>query len=195
MSPLNQRRWSNFKENRRAKYSLLFFGLLFFLSLFAELLANDKPILIYFNGTVYWPIVSKYSEKQFGGEFETEAEYRDEFVRELIERKGKIYWPFIKYSFDTINYELPSAAPSYPTVENWLGTDDQGRDVVARLIYGFRISVLFGLILTTLSSIVGVAAGAVQGYFGGRVDILGQRFIEIWSGLPTRNLVQLNLLE
>jgi microcin C transport system permease protein len=123
------------------------------------------------------------------GEFETEAEYRDEFVRELIERKGKIYWPFIKYSFDTINYELPSAAPSYPTVENWLGTDDQGRDVVARLIYGFRISVLFGLILTTLSSIVGVAAGAVQGYFGGRVDILGQRFIEIWSGLPTLYLL------
>jgi len=105
-------------------------------------------------------------------------------VRDLIEDKGKIYWPLIPYSYDTINYDLPSAAPSYPTGENWFGTDDQGRDVVARLIYGFRISVLFGLVLTFLSSIVGVAAGAVQGYFGGRVDILGQRFIEIWSGLP-----------
>jgi len=123
-------------------------------------------------------------ESDYGGEFTTEAEYRDDYVRELIENKGSIYWPLIRYSYDTINYNLPSPAPSFPTKENWLGTDDQGRDVVARLIYGFRISVLFGLILTVISSIVGVAAGAVQGYFGGRIDILGQRFIEIWSGLP-----------
>ena len=123
-------------------------------------------------------------ESEYGGEFATEAEYRDDYVRELIENKGSIYWPLIRYSYDTINYNLPSPAPSFPTKGNWIGTDDQGRDVVARLIYGFRISVIFGLVLTILSSIVGVAAGAVQGYFGGRIDILGQRFIEIWSGLP-----------
>ena len=185
MSPILKRRLQHFRANRRGFWSLWIFLIIFFVSLFAEGIANDKPLLVIFEDRLFFPVLETIPETEFGGEFETEAEYRDEFVRELIERKGKIYWPFIKYSFDTINYELPSAAPSYPTVENWLGTDDQGRDVVARLIYGFRISVLFGLILTILSSIVGVAAGAVQGYFGGRVDILGQRFIEIWSGLPT----------
>ena len=184
MSPIVRRRLQHFRANRRGFWSLWIFLIIFFVSLFAEGIANDKPLLVVFEDRLFFPVLETITEREFGGEFETEAEYRDEFVRELIERKGKIYWPFIKYSFDTINYELPSAAPSYPTGENWLGTDDQGRDVVARLIYGFRISVLFGLILTIMSSIVGVAAGAVQGYFGGWVDILGQRFIEIWSGLP-----------
>ena len=184
MTPITRRRLEHFCTNRRGFWSLWIFLILFFISLFAEGIANEKPLLVIFEGRFIFPIIETIPETYFGGEFATEAEYRDEFVRDLIEKKGKIYWSLIPYSYDTINYNLPSAAPSAPTKENWLGTDDQGRDVVARLIYGFRISVLFGLVLTILSSIIGVAAGAVQGYFGGRVDILGQRFIEIWSGLP-----------
>ena len=184
MTPITRRRLQHFSANRRGFWSLWIFLILFFISLFAEGVANDKPLMLFFEERVIFPVFETISETEYGGEFATEAEYRDDFVRDLIEQKGKIYWPLIPYSYDTINYNLPSAAPSGPTTENWLGTDDQGRDVVARLIYGFRISVLFGLVLTILSSIVGVAAGAVQGYFGGRVDILGQRFIEIWSGLP-----------
>jgi microcin C transport system permease protein len=184
MTPITRRRLQHFSANRRGFWSLWIFLILFFISLFAEGVANDKPLLVFFEESVIFPVFETIPETEYGGEFATEAEYRDDFVRDLIEQKGKIYWPLIPYSYDTINYNLPSAAPSGPTTENWLGTDDQGRDVVARLIYGFRISVLFGLVLTILSSIVGVAAGAVQGYFGGRVDILGQRFIEIWSGLP-----------
>ena len=205
MSPLNQRRWSNFKENRRAKYSLLLFGLLFFLSLFAELLANDKPILVYFNGTFYWPIVDQYSEKQFGGEFETEAEYREIEVNCLIISGGNkecldtpeetfyeankanfgnlIIWPLIRSSFDTVNYDV-ELAPSPPDKNHILGTDDQTRDVAARIIYGFRLSVLFSFIVTFFSTIIGIAAGAVQGFFGGWTDLIFQRFIEIWTSLP-----------
>ena len=184
MTPITRRRLHHFSANRRGFWSLWIFLILFFISLFAEGVANDKPLLVIFGERFIFPVFETIPETEFGGEFATETEYRDEFVRDLIEKKGKIYWSLIPYSYDTINYNLPSAAPSGPTAENWLGTDDQGRDVVARLIYGFRISVLFGLVLTILSSILGVAAGAVQGYFGGRVDILGQRFIEIWSGLP-----------
>jgi microcin C transport system permease protein len=184
MTPITRRRLQYFSANRRGFWSLWIFLILFFISLFAEGVANDKPLLVIFGERFIFPVFETIPETEFGGEFATETEYRDEFVRDLIEKKGKIYWSLIPYSYDTINYNLPSAAPSGPTAENWLGTDDQGRDVVARLIYGFRISVLFGLVLTILSSILGVAAGAVQGYFGGRVDILGQRFIEIWSGLP-----------
>ena len=184
MTPITRRRLQHFCTNRRGFWSLWIFLILFFISLFSEGIANEKPLLVIFEERFIFPIFETIPETYFGGEFATEAEYRDEFVRDLIEKKGKIYWSLIPYSYDTINYNLPSPAPSAPTAENWLGTDDQGRDVVARLIYGFRISVLFGLVLTILSSIIGVAAGAVQGYFGGRVDILGQRFIEIWSGLP-----------
>ena len=184
MTPITRRRLQHFSSNRRGFWSLWLFLILFFISLFAEGVANDKPLLVIFGERFIFPVFETIPETEFGGEFATETEYRDEFVRDLIEKKGKIYWSLIPYSYDTINYNLPSAAPSGPTAENWLGTDDQGRDVVARLIYGFRISVLFGLVLTILSSILGVVAGAVQGYFGGRVDILGQRFIEIWSGLP-----------
>ena len=184
MTPITRRRLQHFSSNRRGYWSLWIFLILFFISLFAEGVANDKPLLVIFGERFIFPVFETIPETEFGGEFATETEYRDEFVRDLIEKKGKIYWSLIPYSYDTINYNLPSAAPSAPNSENWLGTDDQGRDVVARLIYGFRISVLFGLVLTILSSILGVAAGAVQGYFGGRVDILGQRFIEIWSGLP-----------
>ena len=184
MSRITRRRIIQFRANRRGFWSLWIFLGIFLISLFAEGVANDKPLLVIFGDRLYFPVIETVLESEYGGEFATEAEYRDDYVRELIENKGSIYWPLIRYSYDTINYNLPSPAPSFPTKENWIGTDDQGRDVVARLIYGFRISVIFGLVLTILSSIVGVAAGAVQGYFGGRIDILGQRFIEIWSGLP-----------
>ena len=184
MRPIARRRIIQFRANRRGFWSLWIFLGIFLISLFAEGVANDKRLLVIFEDRLYFPVIETVLESEYGGEFATEAEYRDDYVRELIENKGRIYWPLIRYSYDTINYNLPSPAPSFPTKENWIGTDDQGRDVVARLIYGFRISVIFGLVLTILSSIVGVAAGAVQGYFGGRIDILGQRFIEIWSGLP-----------
>lgn len=185
MTPINQRRLENFKANRRGYISFWLFMILFVVTLFAEIISNDKPLLVQYDGGYYVPVFISYPETTFGGDFETEAEYSDPEVIELIEEKGWVVWPLIPYSFGTIVYDLPSPAPSPPSAQNWLGTDDQGRDVVARLIYGFRISVLFGLILTFFSSIIGVAAGAVQGYFGGLTDLLFQRFIEIWSGLPT----------
>jgi microcin C transport system permease protein len=184
LTPLNRRRLARFRANRRGYVSLWLFAALFAISLVAELLANDTPLLIRYRGAFYLPLVSAYPETTFGGEFETEAEYKDPYVSELIESQGWILWPPIRYSYDTINYDLPVPAPAPPSSENWLGTDDQGRDVAARLIYGFRISVAFGLILTIASSVIGVAAGAVQGYFAGWIDLLFQRLIEIWNGLP-----------
>lgn len=157
---------------------------LFLVTLFAELVANDKPLYIYFNGGHYIPVFNEYTEVEFGGDFETEADYRDSYVQDLINEKGFMVWPPIRYSYDTINYNLTVPAPSPPSMDNWLGTDDQGRDVMARLIYGFRLSVLFGLFLTFFSSVIGIIAGGVQGYYGGWLDLLFQRFIEIWSGLP-----------
>ena len=190
LSAINRRRLENFKANRRGYWSFWIFLVLFLVTLFAELIANDKPLLLSFKGDLYFPVFVTYPETTFGGEFQTEADYRDPFVRELIEKAGGwMVWPPIRYSYDTINLDLPVPAPAPPSAENWLGTDDQGRDVVARIIYGFRISVLFGLILTILSSIIGVAAGAVQGYFGGWVDLLFQRFIEIWTSIPSLYLL------
>jgi microcin C transport system permease protein len=151
--------------------------------------ANDNPLLIRFDGHFYAPVFASYPETVFGGEFETETRYRDPYVKKLIEAKGWMLWPPIPYSYNTINYNLSSPAPSPPDGVNWLGTDDQGRDVLARVIYGFRISVLFGLTLTLLSSVIGIAAGAVQGYFGGLTDLLMQRFIEIWGGMPVLYLL------
>src|SRR6056297_3686108 len=185
MNRLMKERLQRFYRNKRGYYSFILFTTLFVLSLFAEVLANDQPLLISFEGKLYFPIFREYAETDFGGEFAMAADYRDPFVTELIEEKGWILWPPIRFSYDTINYELPSPAPSPPTAENPLGTDDKGRDVLARIIYGFRISVLFGLTLTLVSSIIGVFAGALMGYYGGRIDILGQRFIEVWSGMPT----------
>lgn len=183
MSPINQRRWRNFKANKRGFWSLWLFAALFFLSLFAEFIANDKPLFLTYQGEVYFPVLVSYPETTFGGDFETEADYRDPYVKDLIrEAGGVMVWPLIEYSYQTIN--LNRRAPAPPSADNWLGTDDQGRDVTARLIYGFRISVLFGLILTLFSSVIGVAAGAVQGYFGGWTDLLFQRFIEIWTSVP-----------
>jgi microcin C transport system permease protein len=189
MTPINQRRLATFKANRRGYFSLWLFLALFVLSLCAELVANDRPLLIHYNGQWYAPVVHSYSETTFGGEFQTEANYHDPFVSELIESKGWMIWPPIRYGFDTFIQDLRSPAPSPPSADNWLGTDDAGRDVVARLIYGFRISVLFGLTLTIASSVIGIVAGAVQGYFGGWLDLLLQRFIEVWSSLPTLYLL------
>ena len=189
LSPLNERRLRNFKANRRGFWSLWLFGLLFLLSLFAELIANDRPLVVHYDDGWYFPVLTAYPETVFGGEFETEADYRDPFVVELIQDKGWILWPPVPYRYDTFIRDLPSPAPSPPDAANWLGTDDAGRDVVARLVYGFRISVLFGLTLTLLSSAIGIAAGAVQGYFGGWLDLLFQRFIEVWSGLPVLYLL------
>ncbi|MDG1691184.1 MAG: ABC transporter permease [Alphaproteobacteria bacterium] len=190
ISPLNQRRWRNFKANRRGFISLWLFAALFSVTLFAEFLANDKPLLIRHEGAFYMPVFAAYAETEFGGDFATEADYRDPFVIELIEENGgTIVWPPLRYSYNTINLDLERPAPAPPSAQNWLGTDDQGRDVLARLIYGFRISVLFGLILTLASSLIGIAAGAVQGYFGGWVDLAMQRFIEIWTSVPSLYLL------
>src|SRR5262249_16105067 len=196
LSPLNRRRWENFKSNRRGYVSLWLFLFLFAVSLCAELIANNKPYILKFEGQFFFPMLRTYSETTFGGEFETAADYRDPYLQKLIaDSGGWMIWPPIRYSYNTHNLDLPTPAPSNPTwllteeecaavvqrkglsgcrdIEyNWLGTDDQGFDVVARLIYGFRISVLFGLILTSISSVIGVAAGAVQGYFGGWVDLI-----------------------
>lgn len=185
MTPLQQRRLENFRANRRGYFSLWIFAVLFVGSLFAEFVANDKPLLLRFDNQWYFPALVAYPETDFGGVFETETDYRDPYFTELLRTNGWAIWPPIRFAYDTINYNLEVPAPSPPTSENWLGTDDQGRDVSARLIYGFRISVLFGLALTLGSSIVGIAAGAVQGYFGGWLDLIFQRFIEVWQGLPT----------
>lgn len=184
LNPINQRRLQLFKAHKRGYYSLWIFLALFVLTMGAEFISNDKPIVVYYDNSFYMPVFKVYSETTFGGEFETEADYRDEFVADLINAQGWMIWPAIRYSYDTINYALEQPAPSPPSTENWLGTDDQARDVMARVIYGFRISVLFGLVLTLVSSVIGVAVGAVQGFYGGKIDLLGQRFIEIWSSMP-----------
>ncbi|MEC7226161.1 MAG: ABC transporter permease [Candidatus Latescibacterota bacterium] len=184
LSRLNQRRLANFRRNRRGYWSTWIFSVLFLCSLPAEFIANDRPLLVHYDGQLYSPVLFTYPETTFGGDFETEAEYRDPFVQKLIEDKGWIVWPPIPYRYDTVNYDLKQPAPSPPDASNWLGTDDQARDVTARLLYGYRISLLFGLLLTAFSTAIGMAAGAVQGYFGGWTDLLFQRFIEIWQGLP-----------
>jgi microcin C transport system permease protein len=184
ITPITRRRIDNFKRNRRGYWSFWIFLALFLVSMFAELVANDKPLLVYFDGDLYTPAFAVYPETTFGGEFQTEADYRDEFVENLINEKGWMLWPPVRFSYDTVNYDLKQPAPAPPSADNWLGTDDQGRDVVARLIYGFRISVLFGLVLTIMSAAVGISAGAFQGFYGGMIDLVGQRFIEIWAGMP-----------
>jgi microcin C transport system permease protein len=184
-NPLNAARWLRFKSNKRGYWSLWLFGTLFFLSLFAELIANDKPLLISYDSHWYYPMAVPYTETQFGGEFETEADYTDPYVVGLIKEKGFIIWPLIRFSYDTINFNIQGTVPSAPDTVNWLGTDDKGRDVLARIIYGFRISVLFGFVLTIVSTLIGVIVGATQGYYGGWFDLMGQRFIEVWSGMPT----------
>ncbi|WP_104403473.1 ABC transporter permease [Vibrio penaeicida] len=185
MSPLFEIRWQRFKANKRGFVSLWLFSLLFFVSLFAELIANDKPLFISFDNQWYYPVAIQYAETDFGGEFEAEADYTDPYVTDLIEEKGYIIWPLIRFHYDTINFDLAHPAPSPPDDVNWLGTDDKGRDVLSRIIYGFRISILFGFALTIVSSVIGVVIGASQGYYGGKLDLFGQRFIEVWSNMPT----------
>ncbi|TAJ39756.1 MAG: ABC transporter permease [Reyranella sp.] len=189
MSPLGRRRLAAFRASRRGMVSLAVFGLLFFVSLFAELLANNRPILIRYDGAFYSPILRDYPETTFGGEFPTNAVYSDKELLKLIEEKGWILWPPIPYRYDTVLKGEERKALLPPSWAHLLGTDDQARDVLARLIYGFRISVLFGLALTILSTIIGIAAGAFQGYFGGLVDLVFQRFLEIWSSMPTLYLL------
>ncbi|BBU57855.1 hypothetical protein KU6B_41200 [Mameliella alba] len=208
LSPLNQRRWNNFKRNRRALWSLCIFVILFGLSLFAEFIANDKPIMVRYRGETFTPIFNFYPETQFGGDFRTEAAYRDPEVRCLIItggldacfddpdglienaeagvltddnfHKGMILWPLIPYSYDT-PVDRRGAAPLPPNEQNWLGTDKGKRDLLARVIYGFRLSILFTLIVTACASVIGIVAGALQGYFGGWLDLIFQRVIEIWG--------------
>ena len=213
LSPLNRRRWRNFKTNRRAYWSLIIFSLLYAVSLCAELIANDRPLLVSYRGEVYAPVLRFYPETAFGGDFRTEAKYVDPEVQCLIVaagseacwddpegvltearskgtaageaiEKGWILWPPIPFSYNTI-VDKGGAAPGKPDAMNWLGTDDTSRDVLARIIYGFRLSVSFALIVTALTSLIGIAAGAVQGYFGGLVDLVFQRIIELWGATPT----------
>ena len=188
-SPLTLRRIENFKNNKRGLYSTYIFLSMFFVSIFANFIANDKPLFVFFDKKILFPVIESIPETFFGGEFETEADYKDPFVIELINKNGFLIMPLIEYSYETINYDLDVPSPSPPSLENILGTDDQGRDVLSRLIYGFRISVFFGLILTILSTIIGVAIGGIQGYFGGKIDLFGQRIIEVWSGLPVLYLL------
>ncbi len=189
LTPLTRRRLSQFRANKRGFWSFWIFLTLLLVASGAELIANDKPIVLKYEGSLYYPVFFNYPETTFGGDFETEAEYRDEFVQELIigedGKKGWMLWPPIPFYYDTINYDLTKPAPTPPDKVNWLGTDDQGRDVAARVIYGFRISVLFGTILTLVSSVIGVTAGAIQGYYGGWTDIIMQRTMEIWASLPS----------
>lgn len=217
LSPLNQRRWRNFRANRRAFWSLVIFSVLFGLSLFAELIANDKPLLVKFRGEYYTPVFRFYSERDFGGDFRTEAKYRDPEVQCLIRTGGAglclddpaaalaeaaaegtvegvpvepgwMVWPLIPYSYRTVD-NLGRAAPSPPDAAHWLGTDDTARDVLARVIYGFRLSVTFALIVTAIASVIGIAAGAVQGYFGGPIDLFFQRVIELWGATPSLYII------
>ena len=208
LNALQRRRWQNFRANRRGYRSFQLLTLLFLLSLLAEFLCNDRPLLLHWRGDLYLPVLRDYPETTFGGEFETHAEYRDPAVRCLLRSGGEpgclegdpaaipgdgeswIVWPLIPFSHNTINYEL-SRAPSPPTTLNLLGTDEQARDVAARVVYGFRISLLFGLVVTGLSSVIGVLAGAVQGFHGGRVDLFLQRFEEIWSSMPQLYLIMI----
>jgi microcin C transport system permease protein len=209
LSPINQRRLANFKANKRGYWSFWIFLFIFVLTLFSEFIANDKPLLVVYKGELLFPILHNYPEEKFGG-FLAQTDYRDKVIAKEIDDHGFMLWPPIRYSYRTINRQLPVPAPSPPTWTlskaqcraavlrmykkpngtcwdlewNWLGTDDQGRDVLARLLYGFRLSVLFGLTLAGISSVIGVTAGAVQGYFGGWTDLIFQRFIEIWSSLP-----------
>ncbi|MGE0252199.1 MAG: ABC transporter permease [Dongiaceae bacterium] len=191
LSPLTQRRLKNFRANRRGVWALWIFLVLFALSLFAEFIANDRPIILSYQGQLYFPVFHDYAETEFGGDFSTRADFRDPYLQNKIKESGWMVWPLIPYSYGTVNLNLNRPAPAPPSRDNWLGTDDQARDVLARLIYGFRISVLFGLVLTFFSAIIGVAAGAVQGYWGGKIDLFFQRFIEIWSGLPTLYLLMI----
>lgn len=189
LTPVAKRRFAAFRNNRRGWWSLWIFLTLFVLSLFAEFIANDKPLLVQYDGRYFFPILQTVPETEYGGFFETEAEYKDPEVQSLILEKGWMVWPLVEYSYNSLALDLESPAPTAPDGKHWLGTDDQARDVVARMIYGFRISVLFGLALVGLAGVIGVTIGLGQGYFGGMPDLIGQRVIEVWVSLPTLYLL------
>lgn len=184
VSPMTRRRLAAFRANRRARWSLWLFGALFLASLFAELVANDKPIVLIYEGDWYFPLVVDYPETAFGGFLPTQTDYLDPFITEQLDAEGWALWPLIRFSYQTLDTQMNRPSPAPPDARHWLGTDDQGRDVLARVIYGFRLSVVFALVLTAGSLVIGVLIGGVQGYVGGKIDLIGQRFTEIWSGLP-----------
>ncbi len=185
MSPVTRRRWANFRRNRRGFYSLILFAALFTTSLFAEFIANDKPLVVAYEGRLHFPIFKRYAEVEFGGVFEVEADYREAEVKHLIESSGGwMVWPPIPFRHDTIDYDIPGPTPYPPSREHLFGTDNYGKDVLAALLYGTRLSFLFAIVLTLASSVIGVLVGGLQGYFGGKTDLFGQRLVEIWAGLP-----------
>ena len=189
LSPVNQARWARFRHNRRGYWSLWLFLILFTCSLFSELLANDKPLLVQYRGSLYVPFLKDYTEQQFGGTFSTSADYQDPWLQKQLADNGWVIRAPVHFGATSINFATDRPFPSPPSSTNWLGTDANGGDVLARILYGTRISVLFGLMLTLCSSVMGVLAGALQGYYGGKVDLWGQRFIEVWSGMPTLFLI------
>ncbi|WP_180085813.1 ABC transporter permease [Acinetobacter sp. YH12145] len=191
MSPIIQARFQRFKENKLGFTCFINFALIFMLSLAVEFIANDKPLLVKYDDSLYVPVLKSYPETAFGGVFETEADYKDPVVQQLIDDKGWAVWPLIKFSYQTPNLELAVPVPSAPTAQNWLGTDDQGRDVLARILYGLRVSLLFGFALTFASAILGIIVGAIQGYYGGWLDLIGQRILEVWGGLPMLFMVMI----
>lgn len=184
LSPIARRRLAAFSRNKRAKYSLFIFLAIFILTLFAEFLANDKPLLVKYQGDFYIPVIRDYSDLTFGGDFPTPADYKDKYTIDKIEQDGWLLMPPIPFSFNTVDYDLDKPTPAAPSSDHWLGTDDEGRDILARIIYGLRLSVVFAFLLTFVSSVIGIAAGAIQGYFGGKIDIIFQRVVEIWESLP-----------
>lgn len=191
MSPLMQARLERFKQHRIGYFSFILFSVILFLSTFAEFIANDKPLIVRYQQSYYFPVFKTYPETTFGGVFETEADYQDPVVQQLIEQQGWAVWPIIPFSAQTSNYALQVPFPSPPSHENWLGTDDQGRDVFARLLYGLRVSLIFGFALTICSAVLGIFVGAIQGYYGGWIDLLGQRLLEVWGGLPMLFMVMI----
>jgi microcin C transport system permease protein len=180
-----QRRWQRFKANRRGYYSLWIFSILFITSLFAEIWSNDQPLVVYYQGAYYFPLWHSYPETTFGGDFETATDYKDVYILQKLRKEGNwVLFAPNPYQYDTINYDNASPNPAPPSFVNWFGTDDRGRDVLARVIYGFRLSVLFGLALTLVGTLIGIIAGALQGYLGGNFDLIFQRFMEIWGSMP-----------
>ncbi len=189
LSHVNQARWARFRHNRRGYWSLWIFAVIFLLSLASELIANDKPLLVRYHDHWYVPVLKDYSETTFGGAFATPADYQDPWLQRQLTTHGWALWAPVRFGATSINFATDTPFPSPPSAQNWLGTDANGSDVLARILYGTRISVLFGLMLTLCSSVIGVLAGALQGYYGGRIDLWGQRFIEVWSGMPTLFLI------
>lgn len=191
MSPVMQQRLARFKQNRLGFICLIVFAVIFVLAIFSELIANDKPLVVKYQQSYYFPVIQSYPETTFGGIFETETDYKDPAVQQLIDRDGWALWPVIPFSYQTPNLKLAVPVPSPPSQQNWLGTDDQGRDVLARILYGLRVSLLFGFALTLCAAFIGILIGALQGYYGGWVDLIGQRVLEVWGGLPMLFMVMI----